>query len=278
MKVIILLALAFSGMLLGACFFDQYQLDPAGLICSSDPDDRYRESRAMSQPTPPASLAIGESFIVITDTHFMLGNHNPAALQAAMVPSDRFILVSGDVVQKGDPSYVADAKGYFGSLGLPCYLVPGNHDMYFSSSGGGWSAYKGFGLPSSFSFAVGGLRVIGLDSASGTLGGEQMAWLEAELAAKTEAHCLVFTHMNFFPVKGELMYFGFSSEGERDLLETLFFRHGVEYVVSGHTHRYDAYSLGGVQYLVDPSFDSDATLRFMRFTMQADGVHWTLIP
>jgi hypothetical protein len=122
------------------------------------------------------------------------------------------------------------------------------------------------------------VRVIALDSASGTLGREQLEWLESVLASKTEPYCVVYTHMNFFPdVREGLLYFGFSNYLERDLLQSLFSKYGVDYVVSGHTHGHQVENFLGVQYVICPSFDSDDDTRYLRFTLGTAGLSWVLV-
>lgn len=270
--------LAFAALVAGCDLIAQNELDPNGLLFSSDPEDRFRASRELPQPASPGALAAGDSFLLVTDTHFRGKNHGKGSLWKQVEKTDKLILHCGDVAQKGNKDYYKEMLSYFKKLKVPYYIVPGNHDVYFSDSGAGWTDFeKAFG-PSSFTFAAGSVRFIGLDSASGTLGAGQIAWLESVLDAKTEPYCVVFTHMNFFPDPREgLLYFGFSNYYERDELEYLFSAHGVNYVFSGHTHGHVVQDLGGVEYVICPSFDNDDSVRYIRFTLGAAGLSWVLV-
>ena len=100
------------------------------------------------------------------------------------------MIVTGDLVDQGDPQQYEHLKTLLAPLELPCFLMVGNHDDRAAlraafpdraelHSGGEFVQYA---------FDAGALRVIALDSlvpgeSGGTLCDARLAWLEAQLDA-----------------------------------------------------------------------------------------------
>jgi 3',5'-cyclic AMP phosphodiesterase CpdA len=267
-KAIRYIALAFI-VLVVSC-----DLDGWGWLFSSDVDDRYADNQGLPAPTYTGpALTLPFSFVVIADTHIYPGNDTSGrftSLRNAIASNgDSFVLCCGDIVQNGALADFQTYRALTLTLGVPVYSVPGNHDLYC----GGWSNYKTvLQSPSMYSFSttVGAgsdtLRVIALDSANGTLGGPQRAWLESVLAAKTETYCFTFTHMQFFSDNlNETQQW--TDINEAYSLMHLFETRGVNIHFSGHTHRYFTRTINGTNYLTVPGFASG----FVRVTVDAAG-------
>jgi 3',5'-cyclic AMP phosphodiesterase CpdA len=249
-------------------------LDGWGWLWSSDVDDRYRDDKTLAAPADLPLVAPPYSFVVIADTH-VFGNDTAArfaALQAQLLPGpngDRFVLACGDLAQDGARTDFQTFGAEAAALGIPVYATPGNHDLFNN----GWPHYRDTLGRSLYSFAVGSglgtLRVIAVDSANGTLGGPQRAWLERRLDARTEDFCVTFTHMEFF---SESII---ETQQWTDINETYSLMHlletsDVNVHFTGHTHRYLARTINGTSYVTAPALASGA----VRVLVTPGGVHW----
>ena len=79
------------------------------------------------------------------------------------------------------------------------HAIPGNHDDRDLLRGRFGPAHAAAGAPVHFTADCGRLRVIGCDSTApggdgGALAGEELAWLERELAAEPERPTLLALH------------------------------------------------------------------------------------
>jgi 3',5'-cyclic AMP phosphodiesterase CpdA len=253
-------------LLLASC-----TLDPWGWLVSSDVDVRFDESRTLGQPAG-LSPALPYSFVVIADTH--INGSNYAAqfgdLASHLLASDAFVLVCGDLVQNGARADMESFKTVVPGLlgGLPVYAVPGNHDMYNN----GWEPYRELIGPGSYTFPAGtiglhAVRFIALDTASGTLGAKQRAWLEASLAARTEEHCVVFTHMQVFcPDITETQQL---TDPEEILwLMNLLEKNNAEYLFMGHAHKDLERLVKGTDFCMVGTYRTS----YIRVTVSATGI------
>jgi 3',5'-cyclic AMP phosphodiesterase CpdA len=252
-------------------------LDGWGWLISSDVDDRYADNQALLEPADLA-LAPPYSFVVIADTH-ILGNNKVARFTAfrtnQLIPTDRFILACGDLVQNGSyADFVTFADEAAALLPIRVYSIPGNHDLYHD----GWLNYRDVLGRSMYSFSTdvtagpGSLRVIAIDSANGTLGAPQRAWLEGVLASRTEQLCVTFTHFQFFN-DSIIQAQQWTDVTEAYSLMHLFETRGVNIHFAGHTHAYLARTINGTDYVTLPAFSGGA----VRVTVDNSGVmSWEL--
>jgi predicted phosphodiesterase len=232
-------------------FLSSCSLDIFGLFgTSADIDKRFSESRALPA-VPDLAIATNDySFIVLADLHvYSWDNGNFDRLKARLTSDDKYILACGDLTQQGELQYMQNYRDLMSGLGIPFYSTPGNHDLYF----GGWANYRDILGPSCFTLKAGNVRIISFDSASGTLGGEQRAWLENILRTYTEPLCVVFTHFEFFS-PSILETQQYTDIEEVYYLMDLFSSYGVDYVFMGHSHAYDDRTVNGVRYVVGEDF------------------------
>ena len=234
---------------LGAVLMLGCSLDPFGFLASSDVDERFNDGLSLPAPTN-LSLTPPYSFVVIADTHVHDAESaaRVASLSLKLIAADEFVLAAGDLVQNGLRSdvilFTNAMREATAALGIPWFAVPGNHDLYF----GGWTNFREHIGRSIYSFSAGALRVIAMDSANGTLGKKQYDWLSQTLASRSEAHCIVFTHFQFFsPAITETQQY--TDIEEAAYLMYLFETRSVSYVLSGHSHADVHHMINGVSYL-----------------------------
>ncbi|NUN68888.1 MAG: PQQ-binding-like beta-propeller repeat protein [Bacteroidetes bacterium] len=111
-----------------------------------------------------AQPTTGFSFAHISDTH--IGNATAAedlrrtVADINSMDSLAFAVISGDITEYGSDEQLRLAKQILDSLTIPWYIVPGNHDMKWSASGGrSFSVVFG---SENFAFRHGGYQFIGM--------------------------------------------------------------------------------------------------------------------
>lgn len=143
--------------------------------------------------------------------------------------------------------------------GRSLFLTAGNHDLFW----GRWEEFhKCFGS-STYWFEVETPSAkdlfISVESAGGTLGAKQREWLEKTLKSKGEGyrHTVIFTHTNFFAGRTPGLFTdNFALEETYDLAD-LFYRYGVDMVLSGHRHSRECTEFKDVEYVVVDALDAE---------------------
>lgn len=174
------------------------------------------------------------------------------------------VILTGDMVQHGQPAEYARLKGLLAPLQAPLYVVPGNRDdnnrlrEAFSDH-----AY----LPRSGDFLHYAIedydvRLVGLDS---TLAGERkgrfceqrQAWLEATLGAQPDRATLLFIHHPPFDV-GDHYVGGYRRPEEVAALAEIVGGHPqVIGLICGHVHWPVACAWAGTEARIMPSVAVD---------------------
>lgn len=177
----------------------------------------------------------------------------------AMHPRPDAVVLSGDLVDRGERAEYERLAGLLAPLSMPCWLMVGNHDdrgelrRVFTDLP--WLAGdEGF-----LQYAVDTpeLRLLMLDSlspgsAAGELCPQRLAWLEARLDAAPERPTLVFVHHPPFATGSPLLDEFRLANG--DALGAIVARHGrVLVVASGHVHRVAQCRWHGTVALTAPS-------------------------
>ncbi len=199
-----------------------------------------------------AQEARGLTFLQISDSH--VGFDKPANPNArgtleeaiarinAMPVKPAFMIHTGDISHLSKVSEFDDADRIISQARLDVHYVPGEHDfldeelkLYRERYGRGT---KGAGW---YSFDAGGVHFIGLVNVVdlkagglGNLGAEQLAWLEADVKARSASTpIVVFAHIPLWTVYPE---WGWGTEDGGRALELLK-RFGSVTVLNGHIHQ-----------------------------------------
>ena len=223
-------------------------------------DSRFEKSVEANGYRAVATISADESyrFYVCADPHTDENCENLHEFSSRLRgdSSACFGVVLGDCVhrQSAWPSYV-EAIAYSAdnhTFDYPIFSIVGNHDIYFS----GWDSFYELLGPSVYWFDVecGDKRdlFIALDSASATLGGKQMRWLQRFLTAERAKyrHCVVLTHTNLFYTDNSQTGSSNMAMEETALLTDLFSRNRVTLCLQGHDHYRDDLTFGGVRYTI----------------------------
>ena len=170
-----------------------------------------------------------------------------------MNPRPKFFIVCGDLVNdfpgaKDREAQVADFHKAFRDLDpeIPLVCVCGNHDVGDKPTPATVASFRSEYGPDYFSFVVGGVLMIVLNSQffedrSETLelAAEQDEWLDLLLKdVKNYKHAIVFQHIPWFLIEPneEKQYFNIELESRIRMLDK-FHDAGVRNIFCGHYHR-----------------------------------------
>jgi 3',5'-cyclic AMP phosphodiesterase CpdA len=177
----------------------------------------------------------------------------------------RFVVINGDITQDGRRKDVSKFIEIAQSLGVPCYPVIGNHDIY----SGNWAAWKELIGSTCYSIDGGGATLVMLDSANAYFGAEQIKWLEGKLSS-ARGRVFVFSHVNLF-VKSPVDLQQFTDVRERARITSLL-KGRCDAMFTGHVHQRIIQKAGGVQYITTEDYRDNAV--YCRVSVSPDGISW----
>lgn len=248
-------------------------------------EDRFKQSMELTGGEAVAALEVPDkySFYVCTDVHTAGSTNNFNEFISALRNdvTSAFGIAIGDVIDRvGMMDMFAEATEFDEAVHAydrPFFAIPGNHDMYFSQ----WEDFKAaFGAASYYFEAMtsyGKDLFIALDSASGTLGLNQMNWLKDFFAKVRESynHCMVFVHTNFFKTDNSQIPSGNWPLEETFALTELFDIYDVDIVFQGHDHHREDLIYRGVRYtLVGAIKDQLKNPEYLMVTMTPDDIEY----
>jgi 3',5'-cyclic-AMP phosphodiesterase len=176
-------------------------------------------------------------------------------------------IVTGDLTEQAAAAEYAVIKSGLDSIGVPAYVLPGNHDdraglrAQFGSPGSGDE-------PVHYAADLGTLRLAVLDTtrpghADGELAASQLDWLESELSGHPDRTTVLAMHHPPFPTGMPAWDAIGLAAADRAALGAVVRRHPqVLRIVSGHVHRAFTAELGGCVALSAPSTYVQARPRF----------------
>ncbi|KXU86261.1 metallophosphatase [Paraburkholderia monticola] len=188
----------------------------------------------------------------------------------ALTPRPDAVLITGDLVDQGDPQQYAYLKTLLAPLAIPYFLMVGNHDEREAlraafpereelQSGGEFVQYA---------FDVGPLRVIALDSlvpgsSAGMLCDARLAWLAQQLdAARGKPVVVALHHPPFACHIGHMDDIGLDPTASEQLAALIARHPNVERVLCGHVHRSMFARFGGTIASAIPSPAHQVVLDF----------------
>ena len=193
------------------------------------------------------------SFIAVSDIHIENGNLHGLDTLKNCIEGVQFVVVLGDITQNGKREDVGAFVDFALSLGIPCYPVLGNHDIFFDN----WLVWKELIGSSSYKINGGNTTLFVLDSANSTFGSMQIDWLKGELES-AKRHTFVFTHTNLF-TSGDFDYVQLADNRERAKMVSLL-KGRAEMMLMGHVHKTIVRRAGGVDYIALDDFRESKTI------------------
>ena len=160
----------------------------------------------------------------------------------ALVPKPDVAVLTGDLVDHGEPDEYAQLRDLLAPLSMPVFVIPGNHDAREPLR----EAFRDAGyLPSSgylqYTIEDYALRLVALDTLipgkpGGALCAERLAWLDAALAAQPGRPSVILMHHP--PFATGITYMDDCGLDNAAALAEIVERHSqVERILCGHLHR-----------------------------------------
>ncbi|MDQ0316344.1 phosphodiesterase [Amorphus orientalis] len=200
------------------------------------------------------------------------------------------VIVTGDVADTADPRAYELAHELLAALPVPVYLLAGNHDSArtMRSAFADWPGVSE--APSDrvhYAAEIGDLRLVALDTSVegqpyGSLGNEQLAWLDATLAAAPDRPTLIAMHHP--PFTTGIAHMDRTRLTDSDAFAEIVSAHRqVRRIVCGHVHRTVVAPFGGTHAMIVPGVAHQVALDLTatsaaQFVMEppAYGIHaWT---
>lgn len=191
------------------------------------------------------------SFMVITDVHIgsdKYGNEDENIKSfldkvKSLPELPAFCLGLGDFAEHGKneefTKYNQEIILKLDELGIRSFSVLGNHDLYNS----GYENFSKILNPktSFYKFETPSISFYGLDSASASLGDQQLTALKNAFNFDIKPK-IIFTHVPLFAESK--FYFVFQDSAERNRIISLFAENNVQLFLVGHTHERHISNLG----------------------------------
>jgi 3',5'-cyclic AMP phosphodiesterase CpdA len=210
-------------------------------------------SISLDQAMAAPARAKGFTFLQISDSH--VGFNKPANPDAratyqeavnkiiAMPQKPDFIIHTGDITQLSKDQEFDDAQQIIAQAGLTVFHVPGEHDMLDDGAGKAYLDRYGKGTKGAgwYSFDHKGVHFVALINVvnlkaggMGSLGAEQLEWLEKDLDGRpTSQPIVVFAHIPLWTVYAD---WGWGTDDAAQALAYLR-RFGSVTVLNGHIHQ-----------------------------------------
>ncbi|THD62703.1 metallophosphoesterase [Phenylobacterium sp.] len=210
-------------------------------------------SIGLDQAVAAPAKAQGFTFLQISDSH--VGFNKPANPDAkatyqeavskilSLPQKPDFILHTGDITQLSKDQEFDDADQIIKQVGLPVFHVPGEHDMLDEGAGkayldrfgketkgAGWYSFDHKGVHFVALINVVNLKAGGM----GSLGADQLEWLEKDLSGRPSSQpIVVFAHIPLWTVYAD---WGWGTDDAAQALSYLK-RFGSVTVLNGHIHQ-----------------------------------------
>ncbi len=252
-------------VLLYAIFFAGCNIDFFGAFASTDLDERLEDKNNLKFILNNNWEKIDElpneySFVVTNDLHIEDGNafsfnKLPDAVTAYNADAElpiKFVVVSGDITQYGAEKDIKKFIETAENMGVPCYPVIGNHDIYF----GNWSVWRRLIGSTRYRIDSGNTSLFVLDSANSYFGKQQLDWLQSELLSANE-NVFVFTHSPLF-VEGPVGMQQITDARERARIISIL-KDKCNMMFMGHSHKRVINKTGNVEYISIEDFKSFKT-------------------
>jgi predicted phosphodiesterase len=243
-------------------------VDLSGLIASGELNTRLESKNKfafLGDADRNLPLEEAYSFIVLTDTHIEGGNARGLEKLKDVITGASFVVITGDITQDGRRADVQKFIEIAGALGVPCYPVIGNHDIYFDN----FSNWKDFIGSTRYRIDHSNTTLFILDSANAFFGDDQLDWLQNELKT-AKKHTFVFTHSNLFvQAHGDISQLA----DVRERARTISILKGRACAMfMGHVHQRIIREAGGVNYITIEDFRDNST--YCRVHVSAEGIRY----
>jgi len=172
------------------------------------------------------------SFLIISDTHY--GETEPSIPRVHKYWQNspyNFLVVAGDITQRGLPNEWEEFDRDCKTLETPVYLAIGNHDLF---NNGEEQFYNYFG-PTHYVQQFGDITLVFLDTGNGVIAKEEKEWYVNMLEQYRGTHIITITHYSLITKYVQHMV-ALPNPDEFYWLASVNAAYGVEAMISGHLH------------------------------------------
>lgn len=161
------------------------------------------------------------------------------------------VVVTGDLVELGEIEEYRCCLRYLETLGVPLYVLPGNHDHAVNMG----SVFDKLQFSCSRSVALGDWQLLSIDSqvkgaGHGHIGPEQLSWLQHQLELTQGLPTVLALHHT--PAE-HCANSGCQLNDAEDLLALVARFDQVKLLLAGHTHQAEEAELGAARLFTAPS-------------------------
>lgn len=246
------------------------------------------------------------TFIHLTDLHAhcdrdvdgidTMANLDAAlAMIAAIDPAPDFVIVSGDLTDKGDASSYRSVRERLETLDMPVLCALGNHDSRPGFHEGMLDRATGLDAPYVYDRVFDDIHMIVLDTSvpgkvSGALGDDQFAFLDAATLRHPELPKVLVMHHGPRIVTESPFAWESLNEAETERLRRTLAGRPVAGILTGHIH-HDGVSLwhgvpvvvgNGLHDFIDPTYRKGLKIHtgasFGHCTLRASGLAVAFVP
>jgi len=269
LKLMLALTLTFA-----ACEKDQFVL-----ISTETPNFRFNQSMEWNKYHPERVISVATddySILSVADCHVGTTKNLNSFFTSAKTNSFDAIVMNGDLTLGHDYDYNALEQCLPNRDSFPLFMIAGNHDIYFN----GWEEYFARFGSSTYTFTMKTPQAadlfICLDTSGGTLGSEQLNWLEETLIARRAGyrHCFVITHNNMFRERHSTSTNPFVEELK--VIISLFTKYRVDMVITGHDHQQADSKFGVTRYIqMDALNDGAGNASYFKLNVKSEAVTYS---
>jgi len=185
----------------------------------------------------------------------------------ALDPPADVVLLTGDIVEKGEPSEYASARELLSALKVPLRIIPGNHDerSALRSAFRDHAYLPAIGRINYVDDLCGPMRIVALDVTvpglhHGDVDDDGLRWLDGVLAADPDRPTLIMMHQP--PFACDVPYLdAYLCRGGARLAAVVARYPAVERIVCGHVHRQMQLRFAGTLLCTAPSTATAIALR-----------------
>lgn len=186
-------------------------------------------------------------FALVTDTHLKQTDpQNTLTLRKTVKDINNqknldFVIVAGDIADKGDRPSLQQAKQLLDSLKIPYYAIPGNHDTRYCKTA--TTTFDSVFVQHHFSFTHKGYFFIGFNTGQGNGNNRgrvnqlELNWINQQLSNKpSHQPVIAITHFPIVTVQ---------VDDSAKIISTLL-KYNVKAILGGHYHRNAVFDYAGV--------------------------------
>ena len=200
-----------------------------------------------------------------------------SALKSKSMRDLDLLVLSGDLANEdGEPGAYRFISEQVKDFRVPVLVIPGNHDRLDTMAEFFDLADKIHGGKCYFKYEMDGHTLFFLDSACGTVSGEQLEWLKSE-AAKIQGEVFLFMHHPPCLCGHRFMDARYSLKNKEEVQSALADIPNLTHIFCGHYHSHFEMDMGRQKVHVAPSTQMQIDSHAPNFILKSSAPEWMTI-